>query len=208
MQGSSPLWYSYHLGGNARRLCLCPQLHSTPRVWKLIKKLWGTIPLTQWRTIVTWWCGRYSVELHYCFSAACFSLFCFFKIHTSLSENWDHTGSFSSTPASSPLQREIWEECALNFKVGGLIVFFFFFLLRPLFSPREESDGLSFRRGCRTTAGGLPLRALSTEWNCPWKSSLLPVGFFLLPPLSFHHDRIAFSFFIICYVSFLLLTSR
>lgn len=58
--------------------CLCPQLDSTPRACKLIKKLGGTISLTRWRAIVSWWCAWYSMRLHYDYNNPVF----FFNTHT------------------------------------------------------------------------------------------------------------------------------
>lgn len=100
-------------------LCLCPQLDSTPWACKLIKKLGGTISLTRWKAIVSWWCAWYSVGLHYHYNSPPFSL-----THTHLRAGITLGTSNLSSFFSSLVQREIWEECALNFKVGGLIVFF------------------------------------------------------------------------------------
>lgn len=48
--------FEIHITWERRRqssFCLCPQLDSTPRACKLIKKLGGTISLTRWRAIVS-----------------------------------------------------------------------------------------------------------------------------------------------------------
>lgn len=103
-------------------LCLCPQLDSTPWVCKLIKKLGGTISLTGWRAKMSLWCAWYSMGLHYDYNNPPF--FPLTHTHTSSAQSWDHTGNFHRVLFFSLVQREICEECALNFKVGGLIVFF------------------------------------------------------------------------------------
>lgn len=74
--------------------------------------------------------------------------------------------------------QEIWEECALNFKAGGLIVFF---IKGCHLAPGEkERRPASFRLSI--PAGGLSLLALSTEWNYPRKSQF-PCFFPVPPPL-------------------------
>lgn len=73
--------FEIHITWERRRqssFCLCPQLDSTPRACKLIKKLGGTISLTRWRAIVSWWCAWYSMRLHYDYNNPVF----FFNTHT------------------------------------------------------------------------------------------------------------------------------